>query len=143
MTAILVVEDEDAIRGIFSRFLAGKGYQVSEARNGQDAIAQATRQAFDVIIMDIRMPTLDGLSAYQQIHGMCGAKVMLITGYQLAADVQAQLEADGVRYLHKPVLLKDLETALNELLGSGQAKTATPDDASDATTPPDESEPTA
>ena len=110
MFRVLVVDDEEKIRECFAQFLSLKGYQVQEASNGAQAVSVATRESFDVIVMDIRMPLLDGVSACRHIHQIApSTKVVLLTGLPKPREGQAPLEETAVMCLHKPVLLQDLE----------------------------------
>ncbi len=117
MADLLFVEDDEKIREIFARFLTSKGYGVQLAKDGQEAVDVATQGQFALIIMDVKMPKLDGLSAFQAIHRTCPTiPVILMTGYRANPELE-QLSQQGVLvYLHKPVLMKDLELLVQRLL---------------------------
>ncbi len=67
MPKMLIVDDEEDIRSIISRFAAVEGFDTLEAADGMDAVNIALSQDIDIIIMDIMMPRLNGFSAYQEI----------------------------------------------------------------------------
>lgn len=109
MERILVAEDEEKLRDLFSQFLKAKGYQVVEARDGQEALAQASRQQFDLIMMDVKMPRMDGLAALQQIRTISPeAGVILITGYRVTPELEEVLQHGNVEYLRKPFTFDQL-----------------------------------
>ncbi len=115
MFRVLVVDDEEKIRDCFAQFLALKGYEVQEASNGAQAVTVASRELFDVVLMDIRMPILDGVSACRHIRQVAPAtKVVLITG-QPQSEGPTPTEATAALCLHKPVLLADLEQIINRV----------------------------
>ncbi len=121
MEHILVVEDEERIRELFAQFLRDKGYRVIEARDGQEALKCSAKQAFDLIVMDVKMPKLDGVSALQQIRGILpDAKIILTTGYTAREDLERVLEDQSIECLHKPFTFDQLMDAIHRL--DAQAK---------------------
>jgi CheY-like chemotaxis protein len=117
MEQVLVVEDESRLRELFAQFLREKGYRVSEARDGQEAIALTAKQPFDLIMMDIKMPRMDGLSALQQIRSSLPAsKIILTTGYSVTPDLDRVLDEDeAIACLRKPFTFEDLMDAIRRL----------------------------
>ena len=65
---ILVVDDEEKIRTIIRKYAEFEGYQVTEAASGMEAVSLCRKQDFDMMIMDIMMPELDGFSAVREIR---------------------------------------------------------------------------
>ena len=117
---ILVVEDETKIREIFAKFLTSRGHQVDEARDGQEAVEKAGRQTYDLIMMDVKMPRLDGISALKRIRDISpSTKVVLLTGYRVDDQI-GEVVKDGVECLQKPVLLKDIDALVAGLGPSGR-----------------------
>ena len=113
MGTILVAEDDERVRELFCQCLKVKGYQVVEARDGQEVLKLAKQQAFDLIVMDVKMPKMDGLVALRHLRDSTpSAKVILITGYRVTQEMEAMLQEGIVEYLQKPVTL----TALTELI---------------------------
>ena len=68
MSKLLVVDDEEKIRSMIRKYAEFEGYQIVEAKNGFEAVEKAKNQKFDLIIMDIMMPELDGFSACTEIR---------------------------------------------------------------------------
>jgi CheY-like chemotaxis protein len=105
---VLVVEDEPEIRDFVAMVLGSEGYWVTTANNGAVALDQLGREAFDLILLDMRMPVMDGWSfarAYRQSRGP-KAPIVVLTAAHDAAERAAQISADG--YLGKPFELDDL-----------------------------------
>lgn len=116
MWRVLVVEDDSAIREMFMRFFRMRGHDAHEAADGQAAVTMAGHQQFDVILMDVKMPKLDGLSATQQIRAAApSTKVVLVTGYSRSPELEGLLEPGMVECLHKPCTYPELSTVLNRL----------------------------
>ena len=120
MFEILLVEDDNKIRELFSRFLATKGYRVHEAKDGQEAITVAARQHFDLVLMDVKMPKLDGLSACQCIRASSPTtKVVLITGYHITEEMERLTKHGDVECLRKPFTFNDLSALLDRMASGG------------------------
>ena len=65
---LLIVDDEQKIRALIAKYAAFEGYEYSEAENGMQAVEIARKETFDLIILDIMMPELDGFSAAREIR---------------------------------------------------------------------------
>ena len=124
---VLVVDDEPAVRELVRRMLC-VDYTVLEARNGEEALGMASSQKPDLILMDVMMPEMDGLSACHEIkknHATARIPVVMLTavGYELnrkfAEDV---IGADG--YVTKPFARQDLQQAIERAFGrpGGEAR---------------------
>jgi two-component system, OmpR family, response regulator len=106
---VLLVDDESDVTRILSKRLERRGYECAAAANGQEALEAMQQYAYSVVIMDVKMPVMDGMSALQHIHSQWPAtKVILLSGH---ADMQLAVQAmsDGAfGYLMKPVDLEEL-----------------------------------
>ncbi len=120
MAKVLVVDDEQAQLAILDRFLTKHGWQVLRAAGGTAAVRLAATERPDAVIMDVRMPDLDGHAAYRRMHEQDPAlPVILITAF---GDIRHAVEAmkEGVvDYLTKPVDLGELLGVLEEATGHG------------------------
>jgi DNA-binding response OmpR family regulator len=67
MSKILIVEDEEHQRELYAAELSDEGYQVDQAANGKEAVNMVTKKEYDLVILDIRMPEMDGIEALGQI----------------------------------------------------------------------------
>jgi DNA-binding NarL/FixJ family response regulator len=87
MTTILIVDDHAVFRGSLCSLLSGKEDMnvLATAPNGMDAVAQARRRHFDIAVMDISMPVMDGIEAARQIHNFCcKTRVLMLSGHTRA-----------------------------------------------------------
>ncbi|MBI1273120.1 MAG: PAS domain S-box protein [Alphaproteobacteria bacterium] len=120
---ILLVEDEDAVRIFSSRALRNKGYNVIEARNGEEALAVIEKEGktLELMISDVVMPQMDGPTLYSKIKDdWPKLKVIFISGY--AEDkFRDQLKAGEVVYfLGKPFTLKQLASKVKDVLDGNE-----------------------
>lgn len=116
---ILLVEDESLIRLDISFILQDNGYEVvGEAGDGEKAVELAFSLKPDLIIMDIKMPKLNGLKAGKIISSKLDVPIILVTAYSQKEFVEKSKQANVVGYLVKPVsemnLLPAVEVALNQ-----------------------------
>ena len=100
--SVLVVDDEPGMRETVADILTGRGYDVSTASNGEDALSQIRAGEFSVVLMDIRMPGRDGISVLREIGGP-PPPVVLMTAYAADEHVRAATEAGSFALIHKPV----------------------------------------
>jgi len=112
---VLIVDDQQLMRdGIASLLKLQDGLDiVGTAANGQEALEQAVSQQPDVILMDIRMPVVDGVSATQQIHRQLpDCKILMLTTFNDDAYVLEALQAGASGYLLKDLPARDLTQAI-------------------------------
>ena len=106
---ILLVDDEPDVTRILSERLGRRGYECQAAANGQEAVDAMAQFAFGVIIMDVKMPVMDGMSALQIIHSRWPkTQIILLSGH---ADMQLAVQAmseGAFGYLMKPVDIDEL-----------------------------------
>jgi response regulator NasT len=114
---VLICEDEGLTALRLQTSIAKLGYEVAgEARNGEEAVAAAARLKPDAILMDIRMPKLDGIAATEQIMQARPTAIVMITAYNERELVDAALRAGASGYLVKPVSDEQIEPALKVAL---------------------------
>lgn len=116
---IMVVEDESIVRMDISLMLEDAGYRVvAQAGDGEKAVEQAFEQKPDLIIMDIKMPKLNGLKASEIISNRTGTPILLLTAYSQKEFVDKAKEANIFGYIVKPVtdssLIPAVEIALKQ-----------------------------
>ncbi|MEZ5116479.1 MAG: ATP-binding protein [Candidatus Nanopelagicales bacterium] len=112
---VLVVDDVEVNRLVASRQVERLGHEVDLAEGGLDGVRQATSRDYDVVLMDVRMPDLDGLSATRQIRAHESghrAYVIALTAGAYAADEEACREAGMDAFLAKPFRIDDLRAML-------------------------------
>jgi PAS domain S-box-containing protein len=118
---ILLVEDEDMVRNVAVRILDKAGYQVIEAKNGNDAleIYGERKDEIDLVFMDIVMPGLSGRDVCKQIYqDTAGVRILLTSGYDSELFTRHNQEFPHQPLLPKPYSKEELLTAIRELLSS-------------------------
>jgi DNA-binding NtrC family response regulator len=116
-SSILVVDDEDALRTVLSSELTNEGYEVRSASDGDEAIGELQKGAFDLVLLDIKMPRLNGFEVLKFIkeHHQT-SKVVMLTGF---ADLKNAIESKKLGaddFVSKPYDLVDLLTTIERVL---------------------------
>jgi len=115
MKRILVVDDDEAIRTLLKEELADEGYEVITASNARDALKMVEQEPLDLVILDIRMPGMDGLEALPRILGLKeGLPVILNTAYTQYKESFMSWAADA--YVVKSSDLEELKDKVKELI---------------------------
>ena len=110
---VLVAEDEALIRLDLVEMLREEGYDVAgEAADGEEAIKLATELNPDLVILDVKMPKVDGIEAAQQIAGNRIAPVVILTAFSQRDLVERARDAGAMAYLVKPFAKRDLVPAI-------------------------------
>lgn len=115
---IMVADDYEVIRQLCRTWLEIRGYRVVEAEDGEEAVELARRECPDLIIMDLSMPRLDGLSAtrrIREIKELCHVRIVAVSGVG-NGQRDAALAAGCDEYLAKPFDFPQLETVMGQLL---------------------------
>lgn len=121
---ILLAEDNEANASTFSSYLEAKGYRVVQALNGVEAIALVQREKPNLILMDIQMPVMDGVTAIEKIRNELGLRdlpIIALTALAMDGDEERCLTAGANCYLSKPIKLKQLVTLLDGYLAPSQS----------------------
>jgi DNA-binding response OmpR family regulator len=117
---ILIVDDDDGVTQTFARMLKLEGYQVRTAGNAESGLEEAERSRPDAIILDLRMPILDGLGFLRRLRATSErtmTPVAIVTGdYFLSDTISAELKALGAELSFKPLWLEDLVKLTRSLL---------------------------
>ena len=124
--SILLAEDHQVNQVLVTRLLEKEGYTVSVARNGREAFEARQTRDFDLILMDMQMPEMDGLEATEAIrawearHGG-SIPILALTANAMQGDGEKCLEAGMNGYLSKPVRIQDLKAKVFELFAAVQS----------------------
>ncbi|MFI9555808.1 response regulator transcription factor [Nonomuraea endophytica] len=114
---LLVVDDEPALREALQSSLEFEGYQVATAVDGQAALEQLAREAYDAVLLDVMMPKLDGLTACRRLRqGGNHVPVLMLTARDAVGDRVSGLDAGADDYLVKPFELDELLARVRALL---------------------------
>ncbi|MCR1971827.1 response regulator transcription factor [Clostridium cochlearium] len=116
MFKILVVDDEEKIREVIREYAEFQGHIVIEANNGIEAINICKEEDFDVIIMDIMMPKLDGFSAYKEIRKIKDIPVLMLSARGEEYDKLFGFEIEIDDYVVKPFSPKEVMARLNVIV---------------------------
>jgi CheY-like chemotaxis protein len=123
VSVILVAEDNDDNRFVMKTLLELRGYQVVEASNGQEAVDAAARARPDLILMDLKMPVLNGLAATRSIRQHAKADVrrvpiVALSAYDPAHHRTVAMAAGCDDYVLKPIDYDRLESLIESLLAN-------------------------
>ncbi len=114
-SSILLAEDHPVNRQVMIGLLEHLGYEADLAGNGREVLEAVERRLYDVILMDIQMPEMDGLEVTRQIRRLAGRrqpKILALTAHAMAGDRERCLAAGMDGYLSKPVQIAELQAAL-------------------------------
>ena len=118
---VLLVEDTEDNRQMMRRLLEMSGYQVVEAINGEEAVRLAAKELPHIILMDLSLPLIDGLTATRRIRGVPGLSKVPIVAVSAhdTADFHSDALAAGCNaYITKPIDYPELEEIVNSLLST-------------------------
>jgi two-component system response regulator RegX3 len=113
---LLVVDDEDAILEFVSFNLRKEGYDVTTARNGDEALALAAARPFDLVILDIMLPGVDGFEVCRRLRARGAVPVLFLSARDTELDKVVGLEIGGDDYLAKPFGIRELQARVKALL---------------------------
>jgi len=117
---ILIVEDQDDLRGVLRDLLSGSGYAVVEAADGQDGLTKAKSEPPDLILMDIQMPVLDGYEATRQIKAvpsLARTPIIAVSSFAMKGDEEKARAAGCDHYVTKPYSPLQLLRTIRSILG--------------------------
>jgi two-component system KDP operon response regulator KdpE len=120
---VLVVEDDPEISRALALNLSARGYRVSTAADGSDALSQAAAGAPDVIVLDLGLPDLDGMDVIRAVRGYSRTPIVVLSGRTSSADKVDALEAGADDYVTKPFDVNELVARLR----AATRRAATPD----------------
>lgn len=113
---ILVVDDEEKIRNVIKEYAEFEGFEVEEAENGMEAVAKCKENDYDIIIMDIMMPKLDGFSAIKEIRKSKDIPVLMLSARGEEYDKLFGFEIGIDDYVVKPFSPKEVMARVNAIL---------------------------
>jgi DNA-binding response OmpR family regulator len=119
---VLIVEDFEDLRKLVAFYLSARGYQVSEAATGKAAIEAAMAENPNFILLDFRLPDINGVELARKLRQLPQAENTPIVG--LSADCRSNRQRESLReagiveYLEKPIRLKDLDAVIERFLSN-------------------------
>jgi two-component system cell cycle response regulator DivK len=117
---ILVVEDQEDLRGVLRTLLTGSGYAMLEAVDGETGVARAKSDRPDLILMDIQMPVLDGYEATRRIKAdpdLAATPVIAVSSFAMKGDEEKARAAGCDHYVTKPYSPMQLLRVIRSTLG--------------------------
>ncbi len=118
---VLVVDDEEKIRNVIKEYAEFEGYEIAEASDGMEAIAKCKVEDYDIIIMDVMMPKLDGFSSIKEIKKIKDIPVIMLSARGEEYDKLFGFEIGVDDYVVKPFSPKELMARINAVITRSKA----------------------
>ncbi len=113
---VLIVDDEELIRNIIREYCQNEGYMTDEAENGIEAIEKVKTSDYDIIILDLMMPKLDGYSSYREIKSIKNIPTIVLSARSEEADKLLGFDLGVDDYMTKPFSPKELMARIKAVL---------------------------
>jgi CheY-like chemotaxis protein len=117
--SVLVVDDEERLRSILTEVLTSLGHRVDEAANGTQAMEKLTTGTYDLVMLDLRLPDVDGRAVWQWIgerRAALSGRVVFMTGDTMSAETQQFLSDSGRPVLTKPLSIDRVRAVIDDVL---------------------------
>jgi CheY-like chemotaxis protein len=126
---ILVVDDEKNIRLTLRESLRGSDAQVETAVNGEEALDMAARQVYDLVLLDLKMPGMDGMEVLRRLRELTpGTVVVLLTAHGTVETAVEAMKLGAVDFLQKPFAPKEIREVVARVLGRQNERKEKPND---------------
>jgi DNA-binding response OmpR family regulator len=129
MYKILVADDEENIRGMIREYAEFLGHEVTEAEDGMEAVSLCKENDFDIVVMDVMMPRMDGFTACKEIRKVKGTPVLMLSARGEEYDKLFGFEVGVDDYMVKPFSPKELMARINAILTRAAMNVANAPDA--------------
>ena len=123
---LLLVEDDASIREVATLGLRGAGFRVTTAGDGRDGLARARGEEFDLVVLDVMLPSLDGFEVCREIRKTSRVPVVMLTARSDTVDVVVGLESGADDYVTKPFEMPELIARCRAVLRRATAATEDP-----------------
>ena len=134
-TRLVIIEDESRMRDLLVRACSGWGFEAAGARNGEEALRLAEDDAFDIAVLDLNLPGIDGLETLRRMREKTpGISGIVLTGFASIEAAKRAVHLDVVEFLTKPCHLGELERALDRAVRKSAAEVKMSRDPSAAAT---------
>lgn len=117
---ILVVDDEERIRSLVSQYLRAEGYEVAQAASGEEALAKVQSHPPDLVVLDVRLPGVDGFEVLAELRKRSEVYVIMLTARAEETDKLVGLTAGADDYLTKPFSPRELVARVKAVLRRGR-----------------------
>ncbi len=126
---ILIVEDDSSLREVIAMALDGEGFRVASAPDGPAALIAFAAQSPDLVLLDLMLPTLDGLRVCEEIRRVSQVPIIILTARSSTEDIVRGLEAGADDYVTKPFQLPELLARIRSVLRRAAIRSISPRDA--------------
>ncbi|MDD4895943.1 MAG: response regulator, partial [Atribacterota bacterium] len=123
MNRIMVVDDEESIRMMLQRVLSGQQYEIDEAANGAEALAKVQKEKYRIILLDLRMPEMNGLQVIEKMKEMdINTPIIMMSAYGTVPEAVEAMKLGAMDYLVKPFDLDELKMTLERIIRQDEIK---------------------
>ena len=123
-STILLVDDEDSIQKLLTYPLERDGFRVVAARDGEEALQRFSEQTFDLVVLDIMLPRLDGLEVCKRLRAVSNVPIIMLTARDDELDKVLGLELGADDYITKPFSIREFRSRVRALLRRAAAPRA-------------------
>ena len=117
MKRILIVEDEENTRQALARLLVREGFLVDSVSNGCEALSYLRRQSVNLIVTDMKMPQMDGMTFLRELNkNFPRSNVIMITAYGGGESYLEAMNLGAFEYINKPVQIEELKIIMRKIL---------------------------
>lgn len=113
---VLVVDDEKMIRSLLKMSLQRMGYEVTSAEDGEEALYLFPQEQFDLVLLDILMPGIDGFTVCSELRRISDVPIVMLTALNRPDDIVRGLELGADNYITKPFTFKEVEARIRAIL---------------------------
>jgi DNA-binding response OmpR family regulator len=125
---ILLVDDEQSIQTLLSYPLRKDGYEVVQAADGHEALQRFAEQAFDLVVLDVMMPRVDGLEVCRRLRARSPVPIIMLTAKSEEIDKVVGLELGADDYITKPFSMREFRSRVKAALRRAEMSAVTPED---------------
>ena len=115
-STILLVDDEDAVQKLLAYPLERDGFRVVQARDGEEALARFSEERFDLVVLDLMLPKLDGLEVCKRMRASSSVPIIMLTARDDELDKVLGLELGADDYITKPFSIREFRSRVRALL---------------------------
>ena len=115
-STILLVDDEDAVQKLLTYPLEREGYRVVQARDGEEALRRFSAEPFDLVVLDVMLPKLDGLEVCRRLRSQSSVPIIMLTARDDELDKVLGLELGADDYITKPFSIREFRSRVRALL---------------------------
>lgn len=123
---ILVVDDEPHIRTVLRAYLQREGFDIAEASAGTEALREIGRRGFDLVLLDLGLPGMDGIEVLRKVRASSEVPVIVLTARAEEGDKILGLNVGADDYVTKPFSAREVVARVHSVLRRSRPKTATP-----------------